>query len=237
MVKVNGKNLTFIDELADDRLSFIRRSCGMDRTNVLTLNISKAIINMDQILKTIHESVVMKSRDREKSIKKKRIKSTAPRGKLSVNGWNARYDFKIGLMCELRKDFENAIKLTTSYLLSRNYTNAYNGVLALIKASLNVNPGAEREIPAYGKRFEEALSLIDSINFKISQLHFYNNAGVSAHSQMLSHIVNCKDFPHFESLRDSKFYDDSITPGIRYLSEISAGGSFEYWDWVSRLYF
>jgi hypothetical protein len=81
----------------------------MDRTNVISLNITNPISNIDPILKVISETLKEKLKDQEKKFKKKK-KIQSPRSKLSLSGWNVRYDFKVGLMCELRKDYESAIK-------------------------------------------------------------------------------------------------------------------------------
>jgi hypothetical protein len=99
-----------IEIMLEERVSFIRRSCGMDRNNVLSLNIFNPISNIDHILKVIREAVKDKLKDQEKKYKKKKSKVQSPGSKLTSSGWNVRYDFKIGLICELRKDYEVAIK-------------------------------------------------------------------------------------------------------------------------------
>jgi tetratricopeptide (TPR) repeat protein len=60
---------------------------------------------------------------------------------------------------------------------------------------------------------------------------------VEALYQHQRHILNCKDFKEYayRSLSQEPFTQPPM-PGILHLTNVSGGGSFIYWEWVSNLY-
>jgi trafficking protein particle complex subunit 11 len=87
-------------------------SCLKEDGSLLDLSVA-----FEPILKSIHDVVLTYYRDYEKRIRRKRSrlansppKTASATRTLSQNGWLVRYDFKLGLVCELRKDMDSAIK-------------------------------------------------------------------------------------------------------------------------------
>jgi hypothetical protein len=65
----------------------------------------------------------------------------------------------------------------------------------------------------------------------------FSKRAVNAHSAMLGHIMNCREFPHFGYVsHTNKSYDAQLTSGLSYLNAVSGGNSFEYWEWISNMY-
>lgn len=117
------------DPVIEERITFIRRSSMLDRNHQFvfcSLKDNKEPAEPaafdELVLKIVAEFSSSYYREHEKRVKRKRAKasslirqpqtlvSVSTVKPLSLQGWYARYDIKLGVFCEFRQDFEPAIK-------------------------------------------------------------------------------------------------------------------------------
>ena len=104
----------------EERLSFIRKGSGINKSQILILSglseplFTSVAMKMDNIKQSILSQCAMVYSEKEKKMRKKKSKITSGPPKLedslSSKEIIAIYDFKIGLMAELKRDFDAAIK-------------------------------------------------------------------------------------------------------------------------------
>ncbi|KAI8915996.1 Gryzun, putative trafficking through golgi-domain-containing protein, partial [Gorgonomyces haynaldii] len=217
------KNLKPEDPLLEERLMYIRRTCGMDRNTFFpyfALSGDKLAEPQTSLAtrsqRLIFELACAHYREHDKRIKKKRAKVlTGPKaGQLSQLGWLIRYDFKLGFMYEMRQDYDAGIK---------SYESAYNGLLSLFKQNTEYAPETNR--------WYENLELLHFINFKLVQLHLLAEKPVHGLFYHLKHVHYLKDLVIFAST-DNK----SLTTGLEHLGLPPGNGSSAYWSFVTQHY-
>ena len=155
----------------------------------------------------------------------------SPVGKVtSLQGWMIRYEFKLAVFSEFRQDYDGALK----YLLidSRFYESCYGMISELLHVSLHPQPDTQPEIQPLSSRWLEARALFDYISMNMSKLLLYTNMPVESYYQLQRHILNGKDFPEFACI---EMYTEPLMSGLSRIN-ISGGGSFVYWNWISSLF-
>ncbi|TPX72790.1 hypothetical protein SpCBS45565_g00138 [Spizellomyces sp. 'palustris'] len=252
------------DPHLDERVSFIRRTCGLDlKSSLFVLPSASAdpqqFITMMQ--KSLHDTAGSYYRDHDKRIRKKKARlppisaravSTVPStsaaslpGVASISsaqqakplppaGWHLRYEYKLAVFAEFRQDMENAIK---------HYETAYQLLIELFQCAIYggaLVPGGGGSAPndllqPFTSRWLEARTLVDCINLKICKLHLYTDRPVPALQQLEKHLTNCKSFPEFVGPPSTELTFE-VSPGLTHLANLAGGGSFEYWTWVSTQY-
>ncbi|KAH9246015.1 hypothetical protein BASA81_016477 [Batrachochytrium salamandrivorans] len=248
------------DPLVEERLSYIRRASMIDRQHQFTLFVLSDNGNPSDIgefLEMFQTNLLEIShtyyREHEKRIKRKKGKITVT-GKatlpqpasgissnpkyLSVQAWHVRYDFKLGVFAEFRQDLDGAL---------RYYDAAYSGMINIMHQSQTFGgalaPGGGQlglaEIVPGSLRWIEARVFLDSLSIKIYKLFVYCKNPVSALIHLHKHFVNCREFPEFAFTTasfDGITKDQSSVSGLGHLSNVSGGGSFQYWAWASTHY-
>ncbi|KAJ1341086.1 hypothetical protein BSLG_004327 [Batrachochytrium salamandrivorans] len=239
------------DPLVEERLSYIRRASMIDRQHQFTLFVLSDNGNPSDIGEFLEIHTYY--REHEKRIKRKKGKITVT-GKatlpqpasgissnpkyLSVQAWHVRYDFKLGVFAEFRQDLDGAL---------RYYDAAYSGMINIMHQSQTFGgalaPGGGQlglaEIVPGSLRWIEARVFLDSLSIKIYKLFVYCKNPVSALIHLHKHFVNCREFPEFAFTTasfDGITKDQSSVSGLGHLSNVSGGGSFQYWAWASTHY-
>ncbi|KAJ2998032.1 hypothetical protein HDV02_004943 [Globomyces sp. JEL0801] len=236
------KNSRADSPLIEERLTYIRKQCGLTGQYVMTsLNPDGSLQDVTKQLESIHKQLLEVSnnyyKEKEKKIKKKKAKLLSSLSKpapliigskvLSPRGWVIRYDLKMAIYCEFRKDFENAIK---------SYEAAYSNLYEMLLDSNGVSNDA-KEIDYLSDRWFEARQLLDSIVIKVMQILLQNNAPVDALYHHQRHILSCKPFSEFAYISlNSEPYGPVSVSGLNHISSAVGGGSFSYWQWVSLQY-
>jgi hypothetical protein len=134
----------------------------------------------------------------------------------------------LAIFAEIRQDYELAI----SY-----YKNCHALLYEILHQAVSGVDPAEIEVHPFTNRWYEARELLDCISIKLSKLYLHLNLVVESLTQLYKHFNTCKDFPEFayQSL-SMEPYSDVILPGLRHVTNAVGGGSFEYWNWVSKHY-
>ncbi|KAJ3175049.1 hypothetical protein HDU87_006445 [Geranomyces variabilis] len=238
----------FDDPHVDERLAFIRRTCGLDAKALFILFAHSD--DLPQFVTSLQRSLYEQSanyyREHDKRIRKKKARippiaaarttsptsAVIPAGQppkpLPPVGWHLRYEYKLGVFAEFRQDVEVAI---------RHYDTTYQLLSELLYAAISQPNGASVVhdfLNPFTPRWSEARTLLDSVNLKICKLQLYTDRPVSALQQLERHISSCKGFPEFVS-RGSAEEHRKVSPSISKLGN-ATGGSFEYWAWVSIQY-
>jgi hypothetical protein len=100
-------------------------------------------------------------KEKEKKKKKKkgkliqRAQQPASLNGLSLLGWNVRYDFKIAVFAEYRRDIEAAIK---------SYQSAYSGLLEVLMESAD---STKMLVAPWSNQWREVRILLDAISLRV----------------------------------------------------------------------
>ncbi|CAG8498132.1 7467_t:CDS:10 [Ambispora gerdemannii] len=204
------------DPTIEERISFIRKACGLEQKNsffVLSSTFQGELQNfVINLQKSLYEVALGYYRELGKRIKKKRSKlppasvgfvppssdqlpNMTPQP-LGIQGWMIRYDYKMATFAEFRQEIDTAIKY---------YESAYTLLLDMFAPTSSITPGAPG-FPIRTKRWAEA---------KICKLNLYLDASSAATGQLNRHIAA------FQKL--------SNTWGI-------GEDTFEYWAWLTKQY-
>lgn len=171
----------------EDRFSTIRRAAGLDGKSIHFIPYDASPVEVkdlvNTILSTLHASCIEYYRDLSKHCRRKRNRSIVPLPTiqpgtskvLSLQGWNVRYEFKLGVLAEFRQEMDAAC---------RNYETAYEGLFAaeLIDA-----------IAVWSPRFNEARQLADIIALRMIRCLLWTDQGAMAVKSWISHRDRVKD--------------------------------------------
>ena len=174
----------------DDRLSIIRRATGLDSKTSFFISPESTVSQIDDFLKTIlgilQPMCVEYYRDLSKHARRKRNRGspplpTAPPNTgtlktLSQQGWNVRYEFKLGVFAEFRQEMDAAC---------RNFESAYDGLLA---------PELFETIPSWSPRFNDARMLADAIAIRIIRCLLWTGQTTAAVRSWRNHRNRIRDF-------------------------------------------
>ncbi|KAL1915276.1 uncharacterized protein VTP21DRAFT_7552 [Calcarisporiella thermophila] len=203
------------DPNIEERVAYIRRSCGLDSRYSFFLlppgtqtDMQEFVNNLQNVL---YENAMNYYREHGKRVRKKRSRLPSlssqldsnglPSNSLSLQGWMLRYDIKSAVFSEFRQDYESAIKhLESAYAILL-------GMFTSTPDQPSLQPGT--------KRWAEARLLADVINFKICKFYLYIDAPTVALFTLNKHLNGLRALPNAWTL---------------------SGDSFDYWSWLSRQY-
>ena len=155
----------------EDRLGNIRRGAGLEPKNSLFfLPPRSSPVEMrafvGSILTTLQPLCVEYYRELSKHSRRKRNRGSVPPPTapptygtlrtLSSQGWNVRYEFKLGVLAEFRQEMDAA---------ARNFEGAYEGLLG---------PDVFESIASWSPRWNEARLLADVIAIRILRSLLWN---------------------------------------------------------------
>ncbi|ETI22065.1 hypothetical protein G647_06136 [Cladophialophora carrionii CBS 160.54] len=165
----------------EDRLATIRRATALDSRSLYFLahNSSPAqvVAFVNNVLSALHPLCIEYYRDLSKHTRRKRNRSAIPlptvqpgtSNILSLQGWNVRYEFKLGVFAEFRQEMDAAC---------RNYETAYDSLFA---------PEIIDGIAAWSPRFNEARLLADVIAFRTIRCLLWTDQGTTAVRSWITH--------------------------------------------------
>lgn len=148
---------------ADDRVASIRRATNLDQKSIFLIPPDATASELKEfsgsLLSLLQPSLMEYYRDLSKHARRKRNRSTIPpptapptsgtSQTLSLQGWNVRYEFKMGIFAEFRQEIDAAI---------RNYESAYDTLF-----------GQEvfENIAGWSPRFNDTRLIADTIAIRI----------------------------------------------------------------------
>lgn len=147
----------------DDRVAAIRRATNLDQRSIFVLPPDATSAELKEfttsLLSLLHPSIMEYYRDLSKHARRKRNRNSIPpptappttgtSQTLSLQGWNVRYEFKLGIFAEFRQEMDAAC---------RNYQSAYDTLF-----------GQEvfENIAGWNPRFNDARLLADALAIRI----------------------------------------------------------------------
>ncbi|OJD13098.1 hypothetical protein AJ78_06403 [Emergomyces pasteurianus Ep9510] len=178
-----------LPEDANDRIASIRRATNLDQRSVLILQPEPSQVDISEFIKALFANLQSPSveyyRDLSKHARRKKNRGiipppTAPPTSgtsqtLPVQGWNVRYDFKLGVFAEFRQEMDAAC---------RSYETAYDGLF-----------GEEvfEMIAGWSSRFNDARMLADILAIRIIRCLLWTEQTVSAVRIWITHKNRIKD--------------------------------------------
>ncbi|SLM37606.1 Foie gras liver health family 1 [Lasallia pustulata] len=170
----------------DDRLANIRKATGLDPKNsmfFLPPNFSTVELRgfVGTILSAIYPSCIEYYRDLSKQARRKKNRgapppSTAGTSQMPSNqGWNVRYDFKLGVFAEFRQEMDAA---------GRSFEEAYQGLFSDDMFGSIASPDS---------RFNEYWLLADVLAIRILRCLLWNGQTTAAVQSWSSHRSRIQD--------------------------------------------
>ncbi|KAI9039510.1 uncharacterized protein KD926_009384 [Aspergillus affinis] len=174
---------------ADDRVASIRRATNLDPKSIFLLPSDATPLELQEfsrsLLSMLQPSIIEYYRDLSKHARRKRNRSTIPpptappttgtSQTLSLQGWNVRYEFKMGIFAEFRHEMDAAL---------RNYESAYETLF-----------GQEvfENIAGWNPRFNDARLLADAIAIRIIRCLLWSGQTTAAVRSWVSHRDHSQD--------------------------------------------
>lgn len=169
----------------DERLGSIRRGTGLStnltfhtvQTNASPVELEQFVLNL---LMLLYPGAVEYYRELSKHARRKRNKGSIPpptvptSRALSSQGWNLRYEFKLGVFAEFRQEMDVAV---------RNYETAYEKLLAEVFEATS----------SWSERWSEARMLSDILILRIVRCYLWLENHVAAKQRWSYHIVRMRD--------------------------------------------
>ena len=172
-----------------DRISSIRRATNLDQKTVFVLLPNPSHADMREFTKALFASLQVPSveyyRDLSKHTRRKRNRGSVPpptapptsgtSQTLSFQGWNIRYEFKLGVFAEFRQEMDAAC---------RSYESAYQGLF-----------GEEvfETIAGWSPRFNDARMLADALAIRIIRCLLWTEQTTSAVRSWMIHRNRVRD--------------------------------------------
>lgn len=175
----------------EERLANIRKATGLDsKTSLFFLPPKSSPVELqafvETIVSTIYPLCVEYYRDLSKHSRRKRNRGVIPpptapptsgtSQTLSSQGWNVRYDFKLGIFAEFRQEMDAAI---------RSYQSGYDTLLS---------SEVLETIASWSPRWDEARLLADVFAIRILRCHFWNGNTTAAAQWWQNHGNVIRDF-------------------------------------------
>jgi trafficking protein particle complex subunit 11 len=175
----------------EDRLVNIRKATGLDsKTSLFFLPPQSSPVEIqafvNAIISTIYPLCIEYYRDLSKHSRRKRNRGIVPpptapptsgtSQTLSNQGWNVRYDFKLGVFAEFRQEMDAAI---------RSYESGYE---------LLLGPDVLEAIASWNPRWNEARLLADVFAIRILRCLLWNGNSTAAVRRWYSHRERIRDF-------------------------------------------
>ncbi|PGH31314.1 hypothetical protein GX50_05909 [[Emmonsia] crescens] len=178
-----------LPEDANDRIGSIRRATNLDLRSVFVLQPEPSQLDISEFIKALFANLQSPSveyyRDLSKHARRKKNRGTIPpptapptsgtSQTLPLQGWNVRYDFKLGVFAEFRQEMDAAC---------RSYETAYEGLF-----------GEEvfEMIAGWSSRFNDARMLADILAIRIIRCLLWTEQTASAVRIWISHKNRIKD--------------------------------------------
>lgn len=175
----------------EDRLANIRKATGLDsKTSLFFLPPQSSPVELkafvDTILSTTYPLSIEYYRDLSKHSRRKRTRGVVPLPTappttgvakvLSNQGWNVRYDFKLGVFAEFRQEMDSAI---------RSYESGYD---------LLLGPDVLESVSNWSPRWNEGRLLSDVFAIRIVRCLLWNGNTTAAVRRWQSHRERIRDF-------------------------------------------
>lgn len=175
----------------EERLSNIRKATGLDsKTSLFFLPPQSSAVELqafvETIISTIYPISIEYYRDLSKHSRRKRNRGVIPlptapptsgtSQTLPSQGWNVRYDFKLGVFAEFRQEMDAAV---------RSYESGYEGLLG---------PDVLETIASWSPRWNEARLLADVFAIRILRCLLWNGNYTAAVRRWQLHRERIKDF-------------------------------------------
>jgi hypothetical protein len=175
----------------EDRLSNIRKATGLDsKTSLFFLPPQSSPVELQafvqSIISTIYPMCIEYYRDLSKHSRRKRNRGLVPpptapptsgtSQTLSSQGWNVRYDFKLGVFAEFRQEMDAAV---------RSYESGYEVLLG---------PDVLEAIASWSPRWNEARLLADVFAIRILRCLLWNGNSTAAVRRWQLHRDRIRDF-------------------------------------------
>ncbi|KAJ5684782.1 uncharacterized protein N7477_001127 [Penicillium maclennaniae] len=173
----------------DDRVAGIRRATNLDEKSIFVIPPDATSSELKDFVKSLFSllqpSVVEYYRDLSKHARRKRNRSSIPpptapptsgtSQTLSLQGWNVRYEFKLGIFAEFRQEMDAAC---------RSYEGAYETLF-----------GQEvfENIAGWDARFNDARLLGDAIAIRIIRCLLWTAQTTAATRFWVDHRIRTKD--------------------------------------------
>ncbi|KAJ5281877.1 hypothetical protein N7478_007249 [Penicillium angulare] len=173
----------------DDRIAAIRRSTNLDEKSIFIIPPDAISTELKEfatsLFSLLQPSVVEYYRDLSKHARRKRNRGNIPpptapptsgtSQTLSFQGWNARYEFKLGIFAEFRQEMDAAC---------RNYESAYDTLF-----------GQEvfENIAGWNPRFNDARLLGDALAIRIIRCLLWTKQTTAATRFWVDHRLRTKD--------------------------------------------
>lgn len=174
---------------ADDRIAAIRRATNSDQKSIFLLPPDVTSEELKGFARSLfimlQPAVAEYYRDLSKHARRKRNRSSIPpptapptsgtSQTLSLQGWNVRYEFKLGIFAEFRQEMDAAL---------RNYESAYETLF-----------GQEvfETIAGWNHRFNDTRLLADAIAIRIIRCLLWAAQTAAAVRSWVSHRERCQD--------------------------------------------
>jgi trafficking protein particle complex subunit 11 len=175
----------------EERLANIRKHTGLDsKTSLFFLPPQSSPVELqafvEKIFSTVYPLSIEYYRDLSKHLRRKRNRGSVPpptaaptsgtSQTLSSQGWNVRYDFKLGVFAEFRQEMDAAV---------RSYESGYEGLLG---------PDVLEAIASWSPRWNEARLLADVFAFRILRCLLWNGNSTAAVRRWQLHRERIRDF-------------------------------------------
>jgi hypothetical protein len=173
----------------DDRVAGIRRATNLDQKSIFVIPPDATLSELKDFVKSLFSllqpSVVEYYRDLSKHARRKRNRNSIPpptapptsgtSQTLSLQGWNVRYEFKLGIFAEFRQEMDAAC---------RSYEGAYETLF-----------GQEvfENIAGWDARFSDARLLGDAIAIRIIRCLLWTAQTTAATRFWVDHRIRTKD--------------------------------------------
>ncbi|KAJ6190140.1 hypothetical protein N7519_000161 [Penicillium mononematosum] len=173
----------------DDRIAGIRRATNLDPRSIFVIPPDATSSELQDFVKSLYSllqpSVVEYYRDLSKHARRKRNRGNIPpptappttgtSQTLSSQGWNVRYEFKLGIFAEFRQEMDAAC---------RNYESAYETLF-----------GHEvfENIAGWNPRFNDARLLADALAIRIIRCLLWTGQTTAAARLWVDHRIRVKD--------------------------------------------
>lgn len=175
----------------EERLANIRKATGLDsKTSLFFLPPQSSPVELqafvETIISTIYPLCIEYYRDLSKHSRRKRNRGIVPpptlpptsgtSQTLSGQGWNVRYDFKLGVFAEFRQEMDAAV---------RSYESGYEVLLG---------PDVLESIASWSPRWNEARLLADVLAIRILRCLLWNGNSTAAVRRWQLHRDRLRDF-------------------------------------------
>lgn len=173
----------------DDRIAGIRRATNLDSRSIFVIPPDAISSELQDFVKSLFSllqpSVVEYYRDLSKHARRKRNRGSIPpptappttgtSQTLSSQGWNVRYEFKLGILAEFRQEMDAAC---------RNYESAYDTLFGHEVFEI---------IAGWNPRFNDARLLADALAIRIIRCLLWTAQTTAAARFWVDHRIRVKD--------------------------------------------